>query len=207
MQKCRKFKIVKIFYTKWILPHSAQTWILNPSWALMRARVGYKICFEPTHAPSSCIFFTSINKTSFIKCFSFVPRGAKLIFKTGNGIVQTWNGIISPTSRPPIKKLPFLNVFICSNGFKIDFQNRKWAFLNRKGDFQNRKSICPNRKWNYFSHFQVSDQKTSFTKCFSFVPRISKLIFIIHNRKWNYPNRKWNYFPTFRPLIKIKLLL
>ena len=34
---------------------------------------------------------------------------------------------------------------------------------------------CANRKWNYFSHFQASAEKTSFTKCFSFYPRVSKL--------------------------------
>ena len=28
-----------------------------------------------------------------------------MIFKTGNGIIQTGNGLISPTSRPLIKKL------------------------------------------------------------------------------------------------------
>ena len=54
---------------------------------------------------------------------------------------------------------------ICSKGFKINFQNRKWNY--------------PNRKWNYFSTFQASDQKVSFTKCFSFDPRDSKLIFKI----------------------------
>ena len=52
---------------------------------------------------------------------------------------------------------------ICSKGFKFDFQNRKWN--------------NPNKKWNYFFHFQASDQKTCFTKCFSFVPRDSKLFF------------------------------
>ena len=36
-----------------ILPHSARTWILNPSYALMRARVGSKIRFDqPTHPPT-----------------------------------------------------------------------------------------------------------------------------------------------------------
>ena len=52
---------------------------------------------------------------------------------------------------------------IWSKGSKIDFQNRKWNY--------------PNRKWNYFSHFQASDEKTSFTKCFSFDPTGPKLIF------------------------------
>ena len=38
------------------LPHSAPTWILNPSCGLMRARVGSKIKFAtPTHPPGSWI--------------------------------------------------------------------------------------------------------------------------------------------------------
>ena len=51
---------------------------------------------------------------------------------------------------------------ICSKGIKINFQNRKWN--------------NPNRKWNYFSHFQASDQKTSFIKCNSLFLRNSKWI-------------------------------
>ena len=51
---------------------------------------------------------------------------------------------------------------IWSKGFKINFQNRKWNY--------------PNRKWNYFSNFQACDQKTPFTKCFTFDPGGSKLI-------------------------------
>ena len=50
----------------------------------------------------------------------------------------------------------------CSNSNQYN-QTRKWNY--------------PNRIWNYFSTFQASDQKTYFTKCFSFVPRDSKLIF------------------------------
>ena len=38
-----------------------------------------------------------------------------------------------------------------------------------------------NRKWNYFSNFQASDQKTPFTKCLTFDPRGSKLIFKTEN--------------------------
>ena len=34
-----------------------------------------------------------------------------------------------------------------------------------------------NRKWNFFSHFQASVKKTSFSKSFSFSPRVSNLIF------------------------------
>ena len=75
--------------------------------------------------------FLHLQKTSFTKCFSFHPRGSKLICKTenriiqtgnriiqignriiqtgngiiqiGNGIVQTGNGIIPPSSRHLIK--------------------------------------------------------------------------------------------------------
>ena len=72
---------------------------------------------------------------------------------------------------------------ICSKGFKIDFKNRKWNY--------------PNRKWNYFSHFQASNQKTSFTKYFSFDPMGSKLIFKTGNGIIS---------PSSRPSIK-KLLL
>ena len=49
-------------------------------------------------------FQASDKKIPFTKCFTFDPRGSKLFFKTGNGIIQTGNGIISPTSRPLIKK-------------------------------------------------------------------------------------------------------
>ena len=83
-----------------------------------------------------------------------------------------------------ISKNFFYKMFlICSKRFKINFQNRKWNY--------------PNRKWNYFSHFQASDQKTSFLRCFSFDPRGLKLIFKTGNGIIS---------PTSRPLIK-KLLL
>ena len=85
-------------------------------------------------------FQTSDQKTSFAKCFSFVPRVSKLIFKTGKGIIKTGNGIISPTSRTLIKNFFYKMFLICSKGFKIDFQNRK--------------RNCPNRKWNYSPTFR-----------------------------------------------------
>ena len=44
-----------------------------------------------------------------IICFSFDPGGSELIFKTGNLMIQRGNGIISPTSRPLIKKTSFKN--------------------------------------------------------------------------------------------------
>ena len=95
-------------------------------------------------------------------------------------------------------------------------------FHGFKKKFQNRKSNYPNRKWNmfshfkatnqktslqkgcYFSHFEASDQKTSFTKCFSFDPRVSKLIFKTGNGIIQTGNGIIS--PTSMPLIK-KLLL
>ena len=55
-------------------------------------------------------FQASNQKTSFTKHLSFDPMGSKFIFKRGNGIIQTVNGIISPSSRPLIKKLILQNV-------------------------------------------------------------------------------------------------
>ena len=83
-------------------------------------------------------FQASDQKTPFTKCFTFDPRGSKLIFKTGNGI-------ISPNSLPLIKNLFYWIFLIWSKGFKINFRTRKWNY--------------PNRKWNYFSYFQASNQK------------------------------------------------
>ena len=51
-----------------------------------------------------CHFQASDQKKSFMKCFLFDPRGLKLVFKTGNRIIQTGNGTISPNSRPLVKK-------------------------------------------------------------------------------------------------------
>ena len=46
-----------------LLPHLARTWILNPSCALMRARVGYKIRFDqPIHLSNRLLDF------SYSKC-------------------------------------------------------------------------------------------------------------------------------------------
>ena len=78
---------------------------------------------------------------------------------------------------------------LCSKRFKIDFQNRKW---------------------NYFPHFQASDEKTSFTTYFSFDPKVLKLIFKTGNGNMQAGNgiiQTGNGIisPTSRPLI-IKLL-
>ena len=43
-------------------------------------------------------FLTSNQKTYFSKDLSLLPRFLKMVFKTGNGIIQTGNEIISPIS-------------------------------------------------------------------------------------------------------------
>ena len=72
------------------------------------------------------------RKTSFKKCWLFIRRGLKLIFYRGNRIIQTGNGIISPTSRPLIKIFFYKILLICPKGLNIDFQNRKRNHQNRK---------------------------------------------------------------------------
>ena len=99
-------------------------------------------------------FWASYKKFFYRVVFN-VPKNPKLIFKTGNGIVKTGYLIIFPTSKPLIKNFFYRLFFVCSWGFKLDFQNRKLNY--------------PNRKWNYFSPFQFTDQKTSFTTCFSLI--------------------------------------
>ena len=75
-----------------------------------------------------------ISPTSrpLIKNFLFCPRGSRLIFITGNGIIQTGTGIIYPSSRPLLKKHLLENVSHLIQGVPINFQNRKWKYLNRK---------------------------------------------------------------------------
>ena len=60
----------------------------------------------------------------------------------------------------------FYKIFlICSEGFQTNFQKRKCKY--------------PNRKWNNFSHFQASDQKTFFFKMFLIRP-----IFVYLGLSW-----------------------
>ena len=128
-----------------------------------------------------------------------------MIFKTGHRIIKTGNGIIYSISRPLIKK-PLLQsvshlfqgvqnwfskqemelskqemeLFLLFPGLRSKNFFYKMFFISTKEfriDSQNRKRNNPNRKWIYLSHFQASDQKTSFTKCFSFKSRSSELIF------------------------------
>ena len=91
-------------------------------------------------------FQASDRKTSFSTSFSYDPKGSKSIFETRIGIIQTGNGFISPTSWPLIKNFFYWMFLIWSMGFKINFQNRKGNY--------------PNRKWYYFSNF-LACEKTS----------------------------------------------
>ena len=61
--------------------------------------------------------------------------------------------------------------------------------------FTDPKMVCRNRKWNYFSPFWSSDQKTYVTKVSTFGSMIPK--WFPENRKWNYLKRKKNYFSPF----------
>ena len=74
--------------------------------------------------------------------------------KTGNGIIPTGNGIISPTCSIPSKKILYKKFPTLTNESKFGFENKKWNYRNRK--------------WNYFSYLQTSYQKTPFTKYFPF---------------------------------------
>ena len=64
-------------------------------------------------------FLCSIQKTSFTKCFWLLPTSPKLVLKTGNRIIQTGNGIISPISWPLIKKHILQKVSNFYNGVQI----------------------------------------------------------------------------------------
>ena len=96
--------------------------------------------------------FRACNQiTSFTKCSSFVPRGSKLIFKTGNGIIQTRNGIISSTSKPLMKKFFYKMFFISSKGLKLIFKTGNGIIQTGYGIISPtfRPLNLPNRKWNY----------------------------------------------------------
>ena len=128
-------------------------------------------------------FQSSDQKTSLTKMFSFSPRSSKLIFKTGNEIIKTGNGIISPTSRLLIKKLLLQHFLHFNQGVNNWFSKQEvesskqemelfiplpalWSknFFNKnflistqefKIDFRNRNRNYLNRKRNYLSHFSL----------------------------------------------------
>ena len=94
-------------------------------------------------------FQASDQKSSFTKCFSFIPRGSRLIFQTGNGIIQTRNGIIHPTS------------WLDLSGPTLIF---KTGYME-----------LSKQEMEIFPH--AFGQRTSFTICYSIDLMGSKLIF------------------------------
>ena len=98
-------------------------------------------------------------KHSFCKMFLITRQGnslsKKLIFLNFRELYST-NRKLNYT-----EKIILENVYNFQKGVQIHFQNGKWNSL---------------RKWNYFSHFQTSEGIKSFTNCFRFLPRTSKLI-------------------------------
>ena len=75
------------------------------------------------------------------------------------------NGIIYPTSGPLIKKLLKQDVSHFYQGvwhcFSKNYFYKKFLISTKEFqiDFQNRKRKNLNKKWNYLSHFRLSDQK------------------------------------------------
>ena len=59
------------------------------------------------------------QKTSFTTLSPFQPRNTKLVFQTGNGIIKTGYGIISPTSRPLTKKILLQHILHIYQGIQI----------------------------------------------------------------------------------------
>ena len=93
-------------------------------------------------------FLSSNQKTSFTKFFLLLLTSLKQVLKKGNRIIQTGNGIISPTSWPPIKKLLLFLLF-------PDFRLKNFfykMFLSFNNDTKNG---FENRKWNYCSYFNL----------------------------------------------------
>ena len=142
-----------------------------------------------------------------------------MIFKTGNGIFQTWNRIISPTSRPLIKKLLLQDVSHFFKGvwdwyskqemelFKQEMElflplsgpwSKNYFYKNFLISTKEFKIDFQNRKQNYLNKMELFIPLPG--------PLIKKLLIqdvshfyqgfeiVFQNRKWNYLNMKWNYF-------------
>ena len=134
---------------------------------------------------------------------------SKLIFRRGNGIIQTGNGIVYPISRPLIKNFFYQMFLIHTKEFKIDFQNRKWNYLSY---FQasDQKLLLPNVSHshqgvqNWFSKQEMKLfipvsglwSKNFFTKFFFIYTKEFKIDF--QNRIWNSSYWKWNYLSYFK---------
>ena len=114
-----------------------------------------------------------------------------MIFKTENGIIQTGNRIISPTSRPLIKKSLLQHLLHINQGFKIGFQNRKWNYFTTSGPLIKKLLLQLLNNMNQRSSKLVYKtgngiisptswpliKKTSFTTFSPYYPRSSKLVF------------------------------
>ena len=105
------------------LPSLLKTSYRNRKWNHLNRKWNYFSYFQ-----------TSDQKTSFKKDFPSLPRTPKPFLETEN---QTGNGIISPISRPRIKKIS-----IFTEDTKMSFGKLKWNYINRK--------------WKYFSYLLAS---------------------------------------------------
>jgi hypothetical protein len=138
----------KFFYNRFlILSNNFKMVFSNRKWNYLNRKWIY---FSP--------FQLSDQETSLTKVSPYGPMIPKWFSETGNGIIQTGNGIISLLSSHRIKKLLQQKYPHLVQRLRLVF--RKWNYLNRK--------------WNYFSPFQSSDQKTSLTKVSPFGPTIPK---------------------------------
>ena len=109
-------------------------------------------------------------------------KGFKLIFKTGNGNTQTGNGIISPTFRPPMKKLLLQHIFYLFQSFQNWFSKQEMELSKQEMEL--------------FPSLPDLWSKNFFYKMFFICSKGFKIDF--GNRKWNYSNRKWNYSSYFQ---------
>ena len=124
------------------------------------------------------------SKNFFYKMFLYQSKGFKINFQNRKRNFQTGNGIFSPSSRLLIKKLLLQNV------------SQNW--------FSKQEMELFKQEMELFLPLPDLWSKTSFTKCFSFVPRVSKLISKTGNGIIQTGNGIIS--PTSRPLTK-KLLL
>ena len=70
-------------------------------------------------------YLTSDQKTCFTKCFLLLQMSSKLVLKTGKGIIQTGNGINSPTSWAPLKKNVSYKIFLTLTSLKLALKTGK----------------------------------------------------------------------------------
>jgi hypothetical protein len=102
--------------------------------------------------------------------------------ETGNGIILTGNGIISPLSSHQIKKL-----------LKEKYPHLVQWFQN---GFQKQETELFKQEMELLLLFPVMGSNNFFNKRIPIWSNDSKMVF--RNRKWNYLIRKWNYFYTFQ---------